>query len=131
MDIVAPRGGTISVGPTAAAWDFTVRGGATGTITVGEFARNATIWPGQTPSGGVTVHASATNTFLGPFRRVGQSVRELFKFGPGQVVLTASLPAAADAMDGTILIEDGGAGDRNLIIYAGGQRFRIDGGANV
>jgi hypothetical protein len=47
------------------------------------------------------------------------------------VVATASLPAAANPMDGTILIEDAGAGDRNLIIYAGGQRFRIDGGANV
>jgi hypothetical protein len=47
------------------------------------------------------------------------------------VVATASLPAAAAAEDGRILIEDGGAGDRNLIIYAGGQRFRIDGGANV
>jgi hypothetical protein len=32
-------------------------------------------------------------------------------------------------MDGSVLIEDNGAGDRNLIIYAGGQRFRIDGGA--
>jgi hypothetical protein len=47
------------------------------------------------------------------------------------IVATASLPAAAAAMDGTILIENGGAGDRNLIIYAGGQRFRIDGGGNV
>jgi hypothetical protein len=27
------------------------------------------------------------------------------------------------------VIEDAGAGDRNLIVYAGGQRFRIDGGA--
>jgi len=47
------------------------------------------------------------------------------------VVLTASLPAAATAQDGRILIEDGGAGNRNLIIYAGGERFRIDGGANI
>lgn len=44
------------------------------------------------------------------------------------VVLTASLPAAS-ALDNAILIEDGGTGDRNLVIYAGGQRFRIDGGA--
>jgi len=50
---------------------------------------------------------------------------------PLSVVLTASLPAAAAAEDGTILIEDGGTGDRNLIVYAGGERFRIDGGANV
>jgi hypothetical protein len=47
------------------------------------------------------------------------------------VVATANLPAAAATMDGRILIEDAGAGNRNLIVYAGGQRFRIDGGANV
>ncbi len=45
------------------------------------------------------------------------------------VIATASLPAAAAAEDGSIVIEDNGTGDRNLIIYAGGQRFRIDGGA--
>lgn len=44
------------------------------------------------------------------------------------VVATANLPAASTSMNGRMLIEDGGAGDRNLIIYAGGQRFRIDGG---
>ena len=46
-----------------------------------------------------------------------------------QVVATASLPAANAAWNGFVLIEDAGAGDRNLIIYAGAQRFRIDGGA--
>jgi hypothetical protein len=45
------------------------------------------------------------------------------------VVATASLPAASSTMDGAVIIEDAGAGDRNLIIYGGGQRFRIDGGA--
>lgn len=45
------------------------------------------------------------------------------------VVATASLPAAGSTQDGRILIEDNGTGDRNLILYAGGQRFRIDGGA--
>lgn len=50
---------------------------------------------------------------------------------PGNIVATASLPAASAAMDGTVIIENVGAGDRNLIIYAGGQRFRIDGGAAV
>jgi len=44
------------------------------------------------------------------------------------VVATASLPAAGAAEDGRVLIEDAAAGDRNFIIYAGGQRFRIDGG---
>lgn len=47
------------------------------------------------------------------------------------VVPTASLPAASAGMDGTILIEDAGTGDCNLIVYAGGQRFRIDGGSAV
>lgn len=45
------------------------------------------------------------------------------------VIATASLPAAATKQNGRLIIEDNGAGDRNLIIYAGGQRFRIDGGA--
>ncbi len=47
------------------------------------------------------------------------------------VIATASLPAAATVQNGRAVIEDAGTGDRNLIIYAGGQRFRIDGGANV
>jgi len=46
------------------------------------------------------------------------------------VVLTANLPAASADMDGAVVIEDAGAGDRNIILYAGGQRFRIDGGTN-
>lgn len=46
-----------------------------------------------------------------------------------QVIATASLPAAGAGENGRIVIEDAGAGDRNLIIYAGGERFRIDGGA--
>ena len=44
-------------------------------------------------------------------------------------VATVDLPAGGASQDGRIVIEDAGAGDRNLIIYAGGQRFRIDGGA--
>lgn len=44
-------------------------------------------------------------------------------------VATASLPAAGAAQDGRVVIEDAGPGDRNVVIYAGGQRFRIDGGA--
>ena len=47
------------------------------------------------------------------------------------VIATADLPAADASQDGKIIIEDAGAGDRNLIIYAGGQRFRIDGGAAI
>ena len=47
------------------------------------------------------------------------------------VVLTAKLPVASNLMDGRILIEDAGSGDINLILYAHGQRYRIDGGSNV
>jgi hypothetical protein len=46
-----------------------------------------------------------------------------------RVVLTADLPAAGALQDGMIVIEDGGAGNRNLVFYAGAQRFRVDGGA--
>ncbi|MBI4245123.1 MAG: right-handed parallel beta-helix repeat-containing protein [Planctomycetes bacterium] len=44
-----------------------------------------------------------------------------------QVVATGSLPPAGPSMDGVLIIEDAGGEDRNLIIYGGGQRFRIDG----
>lgn len=47
------------------------------------------------------------------------------------VVASGNLFGAGADHDGMIVIEDAGAGDRNLILYAGGQRFRIDGGANV
>lgn len=46
------------------------------------------------------------------------------------VLATGSLPAAGASQDGRIVIENAGAGDRNLILYAEGQRFRIDGGAS-
>lgn len=45
-----------------------------------------------------------------------------------ETIATASLPAAGAAQNGRLIIEDVGAGDRNLILYAGGQRFRVDGG---
>lgn len=47
------------------------------------------------------------------------------------VLVTANLPAAAASQDGKLVIEDVGAGDRNLVLYGGGQRFRVDGGAPV
>ena len=45
------------------------------------------------------------------------------------VVAAGSLPVAGADEDGSVLIENNGVGDRNLIIYASGQRFRIDGGS--
>jgi hypothetical protein len=47
------------------------------------------------------------------------------------VTATASLPTGAAGENGRIAIEDAGAGDINLVIYANGQKFRIDGGAAV
>jgi hypothetical protein len=52
-----------------------------------------------------------------------------FRAGQTEVVATADLPAAGAGNDGRVIVEDAGAGNRNLIIYGGGQRFRIDGGA--
>jgi len=49
----------------------------------------------------------------------------------GPVVATADLPLAGSDMDGRIVIEDGGSGNVNLILYARQQRFRIDGGSNI
>ncbi len=46
-----------------------------------------------------------------------------------EVIATADLPAAAAAQDGRLVIEDVAAGDRNLVFYAQGQRFRLDGGS--
>lgn len=44
------------------------------------------------------------------------------------VIATASLPPPSADNDGRLVIEDAGAGNRNLILYGGGERFRIDGG---
>jgi len=90
-----------------------------------------------------TAHSNTFNTVLFITSRTDNSTAGNFyhsctdntlayfmNHNPGIVIATASLPAAGTAMNGTILIEDAGAGDRNLIIYAGGERFRIDGGTN-
>lgn len=41
------------------------------------------------------------------------------------------IPAAGVESDGLVIIEDNGVGDRNLVFYYGGQRFRVDGGAAI
>lgn len=46
-----------------------------------------------------------------------------------QVVATASLLAANADNDGLIVIENGGAGNGNIVFYLGAERFRVDGGA--
>lgn len=47
------------------------------------------------------------------------------------IVARASLPAAGAAQDGLIIMDDNGTDDVNLMLYARGERFRIDGGADV
>jgi hypothetical protein len=86
-------------------------------------ATDATIVGGIREHGGTTGVHYANNVY--------KNITVKGVFQSGDIVLTANLPAAGASRDGLQLIEDGGAGDRNLIIYAGGQRFRIDGGANV
>lgn len=42
----------------------------------------------------------------------------------GRIAETASLPAAGSAMDGTMLIEDAGTNNCNIVLYKGGKRFK-------
>lgn len=81
--------------------------------------------------GDPTANGAVTRIFCaGYYGDAGTSSPAVFPAGIDvAVVATGSLPAAGAANDGRIIIEDAGVGDRNLIIYAGSQRFRIDGGA--
>jgi hypothetical protein len=77
-------------------------------------------------TGGPTVRI---NNLAGAETRMAGNRRDDAEVGHQvDVVATASLPAASAAMDGRVLIEDAGAGDRNVVIYVAGQRFRLDGG---
>lgn len=72
-------------------------------------------------------------SFLPPVKRFEVTFDGRVKVASGgklhlPVVLTANLPAAGAVEDGSLLIEDGGAGNRNLILYSNGERYRIDGG---
>lgn len=60
----------------------------------------------------------------------GAAINLLIVSAP-EVVASGSLPAAGTANDGRVIIENGGAGNGNLVIYVGGQRFRLDGGAPI
>ena len=68
---------------------------------------------------GIALSGGAATTFSR-----GDHVHTLGK--PFLVVLTASLPAAAAAMDGTVLIENTGA-TLNLVAYGNGIRARLAG----
>ena len=74
--------------------------------------------------GGGTANAVVPRTTATP---LGSSTNQWRLFT--NVVATASLPAAGASNDGLVIIEDAAVGDRNIILYAGGQRFRVDGGA--
>lgn len=72
---------------------------------------------------------SGSVTQLGDGGAAGAGVRIMPSAFYIPLIATGSLPSAGSSNDQRICIEDVGAGDRNLIIYAGGQRFRLDGGA--
>jgi Pectate lyase superfamily protein len=128
---------------------FHARGG--NTIRIGPTSSNITIYdthlgpfsPDRVPLRSIYIEAGAQNVRLinvstnpnGGGDIVDNATGTLYVNVNGRtrhpVVPTASLPAAGVLEDGRILIEDGGAGNRNLVFYAGGQRFRVDGGASV
>lgn len=45
-----------------------------------------------------------------------------------QTYTTAQLPPAGTVNNGLVVLEDGGVGDGNLVIYVNGLRYRINGG---
>jgi len=72
--------------------------------------------------------SGGSGTTINEVNAVAQTAPDFYTH---EVIATANLPAAAAANNGRIIIEDNGTGDRNLVFYAGGQRFRIDGGAAI
>lgn len=58
----------------------------------------------------------------------GHTINLLIASAP-EVLASGSLPAAGAANNGRVIVEDGGAGNGNLVIYVGNQRFRLDGGS--
>jgi len=63
---------------------------------------------------------------LNVLREFGHAINKLIDGPP--VVLTADLPAASPTLDGMVVVENAGGATRNLIFYAGGNRYRIAGG---
>ena len=70
-----------------------------------------------------------TATFSRGTSTNGTQTMSKFPVGAIPVIATASLPAASATLNGTVIIEDGGTNDVNIIIYAKGQRYRGDGGS--
>ena len=63
---------------------------------------------------------------LSTLRQYGHAINKLIDGPP--VVLTANLPPASPTLDGLVVVENAGGATRNLIFYAGGNRYRISGG---
>jgi hypothetical protein len=70
MAIYGADGGSVSIGPAAAAYDFEIDGGVFTKITVGAFARNAKINPAQV-HGSISETAGHSGTLIGQHRIVG------------------------------------------------------------
>jgi hypothetical protein len=64
---------------------------------------------------------------LNTLREFGHAINQLISGPP--VVLTTNLPAASALLDGLVLVENAGGSNRNIVFYAGGNRYRISGGA--
>jgi len=70
------------------------------------------------------VNESPVVADLSTLRQYGHVLNKIIDGWP--VVATASLPAGAPSLDGLVLIENAG-GTRNLVFYAGGNRYRVAG----
>lgn len=105
MTVTGTKNGTFSIGPAAAAYDFSLRGGATGNINLGAFSRNTKIDPDQI-NGAITVTAGASGYSFGMRRTVGNTIPE----GPSLPIYTLATRPAAPTAGTTIYVSDGGAG---------------------
>ena len=72
------------------------------------------------------VNEALTVADVNTLREMGHAINKLIDGPP--VVLTADLPAPSPTLDGMVVVENAGGATRNLIFYAGGNRYRIAGG---
>ncbi len=43
------------------------------------------------------------------------------------VILTADIPAGTPSLDGLVILEAAGGSNRNIVFFAGGNRYRVTG----
>lgn len=113
--------------------DVTISGGVTGTTGYRFAAGTTGVFRDMKPGNAATTVTD--NSTSGGFSGWDKHQRVQAGHAIARIKLpfltTAQLPAAGNSLDnGFICIEDNGSGDRNLVFYLGGQRFRIDGGTN-